>query len=112
MFEVVGIPKEILRKAKKVQVLKFEPLEKTVFIHMAYIDNEGRHDHTVSWDRSVNPLVDLINALWCDCTGCSSFKIKTKEWCRLKTRAAQELIKRGLWPKEVERYLYGDAVNE
>jgi len=110
MFEVVGIRLEILKKAKTVIVTKFDPQEKTVFIDMVYIDNDGRHEHTVSCDRSVNPLVNLIDALWCDCTGCSSFKIKTKEWCRLKTRAAQELIKRGFWPKEVEHYLYGDSI--
>jgi hypothetical protein len=108
MFEVVGIRPEILKKAKKVIVTKFDVQQKTIFIDMVWIDSDGRHEHTVSCDRSVNPTVNILDALWCDCTTCSSFNIKTKEWCRLKTRAAQELISRKFWPKMVERYLYGD----
>jgi hypothetical protein len=110
MFEIIGIPKEILRKAKMVQVIKFNPTPKTIYIDMVYID-KGRHEGTVSWDRSINPMVNLIDALWCECYICSSIRINTKEFCRLKTRAAQELIKRGFWPKEVERYLYGDGMS-
>ena len=110
MFEIVGIKPEILRKAKKVIVKKVENLEKSIYIHMVYIDNDGTHEHIVSWDKSINPLLDIQDALWCDCTGCSSFNIKTKEWCRMKTRAAQELINRRFWPKTIERYIYGDSV--
>lgn len=110
MFEVVGVRPEILRKAKKVIVKKIEIMEKRVYIHMVYIDRYGRHDHVVSCDRSINPLVNILDALWCDCTVCSNFTINTKEWCRLKTRAAQELIKKDLWPRETERYIYGDAI--
>jgi hypothetical protein len=108
MFEVVGIRPEILKKAKRVQVINVEETPKRINVHMVYIDSEGRHEHTVDWDKFINPTVNIQDALWCDCTACSSFNIKTKEWCRLKTRAAQELIKRGFWPKMVERYLYGD----
>jgi len=110
MFEVVGVRKEILKKAKAVIVTKVEETPKRINVYMIYIDNDGRHEHVVDWDKSVNPAVNIIDALWCDCTACSSYSIKTKEWCRLKTRAAQELIKRGFWPKEVNRYIYGDSV--
>ena len=108
MFEVVGVKKEIIKKSKIVQVTKFEITARTIYIDMVYIDNDGRHTGTVSWDRNINPMVNLIDALWCHCTICSSFNVMTKVFCRLKLRAAQELIKRGFWPKEVERYLYGE----
>jgi hypothetical protein len=111
MFEVVGISKEILRKAKRVQVIDVEETPKRINVHMVYIDTEGRHEHVVDWDKSINPMINIQDALWCDCYACSSFKIKTKEWCRLKTRAAQELIKLKFWPKQVERYIYGDAAD-
>jgi hypothetical protein len=113
MFEVVGIPKFILNKAKAVMV---DRLEKTHNLYMHYFEREKgqtvRHDGIVDWDTTINPCLDLKNALHCVCYICSNFSVNSKEFCRLKTRAAQEFIKRGLWPKMIERYLYGDGTEK
>lgn len=123
MFDVMGFTKDQISAAKTVMVQRVEDNSRHVSVFCFYFVREKarqddgsmrmqqvRHEHTVSWDKTINPCLDLKNSLWCDCVNCSLYEVKTRKWCRCKLRAAQELINREIWPKMIERYLYGDCV--
>jgi hypothetical protein len=125
MFDVVGLPESIIKKAATVMVDRLEKTPVRYNLYMHYYERERvkqddgttrmqqvRHDGVVDWNPAINPCLDLRNALHCVCYNCSNFNLNTKAFCRLKARAAQEFIKRGLWPKMIERYLYGDRPAE
>ena len=105
------VTKKQIKKALKIQVIKVEETSKRINVHMVYIDYLGRHEHTVDWDKSIIPNEEnILDALWCDCTYCSNFNVKSKLLCILKIRAIKELIDRRLWPHRlwslVEEYAY------
>jgi len=87
-----------IKNAKKVQVVSVEETPRRIYIFLVYIDSEGRHEHTVDWDRSIVPSEEnILDALWCTCTNCSYYSIISKKMCIFKIRAIKELITRGFW---------------
>jgi len=103
--------KEMLKNADKVVIIKTAETNKSIYFDMVYIDNEGRHEHTVSLDKSIEVTdQNILDALWCDCTNCSSYEILTKRWCIYKIATAKKLIELGLWKAYILNYIYGDEI--
>lgn len=105
------ISKGLFLKAQNIVVVEVKETEKTVFVDLVYCDNFGRHEHTVSWDKSIEPKVEnILELLYCDCTICSSFHIYSKELCALKIRTVKELVKRNFWKPEMWKLIVENVV--
>jgi len=105
------VTKKQIKKALKIQVIKFEETDKRIFIDMVWIDGDGRHEHTVDWNKSIEPTEEnILDCLHCDCTSCSNFNLLSKLLCICKIRAIKELVDRKRWPIRiwniVEEYSY------
>ena len=85
-----------MENSENVIIKKFEDTPKRVYIDMVYIDKFGRHEHTVTFDKTIEPVFDNILLLnHCDCTSCSNFEINKKRFCMYKIAATKELVRRG-----------------
>ena len=96
------ISKKLFEKAQNIPVIKVEEGPKNIYIDMIYVDGAGRHERTVSWDKSLEPTIEnMKDILYCECTICSNFNVIHSDFCALKIRAIKELTFRNYWKPEV-----------
>lgn len=96
------ITKKLFLKAQNILVIRVEETSKKVNVDIVYCDRAGRHEHTVSWNKSMLPTIENArDILWCDCVYCSSYNINTKYLCALKIRAIKEFVIRKYWSREI-----------
>ena len=96
------ISPKLFLKAQNIPVVSVEEGPKKVYINMIYVDREGRHERTVSWDKNDEPTIEnMKDILWCECTICSNFNVFHTDYCALKIRAIKELAYRKYWKPEL-----------
>lgn len=96
------ISKKLFLKAQNIPVVSVEEGPKKVYINMVYCDSEGRHEHTISWNKDDEPtLENMKDILWCDCFICSNYNVLNHDYCALKIRAIKELTLKDYWQPEL-----------
>jgi hypothetical protein len=82
------------KKMETYPVTIFQITPNRIYIDIVHIDG-GRHEHTVGFDRTIEPSIDnILKLTFCDCTHCATFAINSRELCDYKKRAFLELVSR------------------
>ena len=97
--------KEQLKNADKVIIAKITKINDKIDFTCIYIDRKGRHEHTLTYTRNSK---EIWSSIYCPCTSCMRWQLRSGKWCIFKIRVAKELVTMKIFKHHVLTLINGE----